>query len=118
MVGSHTTKLLLLFNLLSVEGCKKVDQAMDNSAILGKWPWVKSGFSGSNAYLITSNFGIQKTLTFLVDGTLYVVHNDSPVTNTTLDVYDPPVLLRKMVVDTEIFQLGVVPDGCVMDIAP
>ena len=117
-MGSHILKLLLLCSLLSVEGCKKADQAMDNSAILGKWTWVKSGFAGSNAYLITSSSGVQKTLTFLADGTLYVVHNDSPATYAALDVYDPPVLLRKMVVNTEMFQLGTVPDGCVMDKYP
>lgn len=51
-------------------------------------------------------------------GTLYVAHNDSPVAHAALDVYDPLVLLGKMVVDTEMFQLGAVPDGCVMDKYP
>jgi len=117
-MGGHTIKLLLLCSLLSVEGCKKVEQAIDNSAIVGKWTWVKSGFAGSNAYLMTSSSGVQKSLTFLADGTLYVLHNDSLGTQATLDVYDPLVLLSKMVVDTEMFQLGTLPDGCVLEKYP
>jgi hypothetical protein len=115
---SYIIKLFLLCSFLSVEGCKKAGQVVDNSAIVGKWTWLGAGFAGGNSYLITPSSGVQKTLTFLADGILYVTHNDSPSTNAALDVYDTLGLLPNVVVNTERFQLGNEPDGCVSDKYP
>ena len=122
-MGSHIIKLLLLCSFLSFGECKKTGQAktgqaVNNSAIVGKWTWVGSGFAGGNTYLITPSSGVQKTLTFLADGILYVTHNDAPGTTAALTVYDTLGLLPKVVVDTERFELGNEPDGCVVDSYP
>jgi hypothetical protein len=114
-MGSHIIKLLLLCSCLAVGGCKKADQAEDNSAFVGKWTWVGAGFAGGNSYLISPSSGVQKILTFQANGILYVTHNDSPSTNAALDVYDTLGLLPIAAVDTERFQLGSEPDGCVSD---
>lgn len=117
-MGSQIMKLLLLCSFLSVGGCKKAGQAMDSSAIVGKWTWVGSGFAGGNSYLISPSTGVQKTLTFLADGILDVTHNDTPGTVAFLSVYDTLGLLPKVVENTVKFQLGSEPDGCVMDNYP
>jgi hypothetical protein len=118
LMGNHIIKLLLLCSFLLVGGCKKGSQVEDNSAFIGKWTWVGAGFAGGNSYLITRSSGVQKTLAFQADGILYVTHNDSPSTNAALDVYDTLGLLPKAAVDTERFQLGSEPDGCVLDKYP
>jgi hypothetical protein len=112
-MGSRLMKLLLLCSLLSVGGCKKAGQAVDNSAIVGKWTWAGSGFGGANSYLIAPSSGVQKTLTFLADGILDVTHNDTPGTVAFLSVYDTLGLLPNVVEDVVRFQLGSEPDGCV-----
>jgi hypothetical protein len=117
-MGNRIIKLLLLCSFLSVSGCKKAGQTVDNSAIVGKWTWVGAGFAGNNPFLITPSSGVQKTLTFSADGTLYVTHNDTPGTTAFLNVYDTLGLLPGVVVDTERFQLGNEPDGCVMEKYP
>jgi hypothetical protein len=112
-MGSHVMKLLLLCGFLSVGGCKKAGQAADNSAIVGKWTWVGSGVAGGNSYFIAPSSGVQKALTFLADGSLYVTHNDTPGTTAFLSVYDTLGLLPNVVTNKVTFQLGSEPDGCV-----
>jgi hypothetical protein len=120
-MSNSIIRLVLLCGLLAVGGCKKAGQTgqtVDNSAIVGKWTWVGSGFAGGKSYLITPGSGVQKSLNFLADGILYVTHNDTPGTTAYLNVYDTLGLLPNVVVNKEMFQLGSEPDGCVSDKYP
>jgi len=121
-MGSYKIKLLLFCGLLAVAACKKKAgqgiYGVPNPAFDGTWTWVGSGYPGGNAHLITPGSGVRKSLTFLASGILYVTHNDTPGSPAYLNVYDTLGLFPKSVVDTEKFQLGNEPDGCVSDTYP
>ncbi|MDR3712253.1 MAG: hypothetical protein P4L51_05515 [Puia sp.] len=118
-MGNPSKISILLLSLLSFGACKKNNQtaANINASIVGEWTWTDSGFP--NSTLLTSVPGVQHTLLFTKDGTLYITHNDSTgAAGLQVQAFTQLVIFPKAIVDTETFRTGYEPAACVSELFP
>jgi hypothetical protein len=120
-VRSYPIKLaLLLFvpvtlTVLCSSSCKKnAGEVTVSPSVVGDWVWVSS-VSGGTISMTPASSGIQKKLSFMGNGTLYITHNDSTSHPDALQVAPAPTLLgiEKTVTETATYSTADLPAVCV-----
>jgi len=98
--------ILILIALFFLQiSCKKASNStQNNAAFVGQWTWINS--SEDNLVLINPDSGVKMTLTFTLNGKLYISHNDSFNIYGNLEVSSPLKLGPNPILDSVSYQLG------------